>query len=38
MALVPPSQTGLVYQTAGYEAFAVGMGGNVFLVFEPEGM
>jgi polyvinyl alcohol dehydrogenase (cytochrome) len=27
---------GLVYQTAGYEAFALGMGGNVLLVFEAE--
>ncbi len=27
---------GLVYQTAGYDAFALGMGGNVLLVFEPE--
>lgn len=27
---------GLVYQTAGYDAFALGMGGNVLLVFEAE--
>ncbi len=27
---------GIVYQTAGYDAFALGMGGNVLLVFDAE--